>query len=155
MGKFFGGTPGDGLGASASLAGGLGTGASLAAIGLGASACLPPRLGGGASSSTRRPSACALLQAAHSGANLNASELAAYLDSDPVNQYDDDFNILNWWHEYKLSYPVLSILARDVLTVPVSTISSESSFILTGRIIEERRRRLTSDMVEMLSLVKD
>jgi len=96
-----------------------------------------------------------LLQASHSGANLNASELAAYLDSDTVNQYDDDFNILNWWHEHKLSYPVLSILAKDVLTVPVSTISSESAFSLTGRIIEERRRRLTSDMVEMLSLVKD
>ena len=47
------------------------------------------------------------------------------------------------------------MLARDVLTVPVSTISSESAFSLTGRIIEERRRRLTSDMVEMLSLVKD
>ena len=60
-GKIFGGTPGGGLGASASLAGGLGTGASLAAAGLGAGASLPPGLGGGASSSTRRPSACALL----------------------------------------------------------------------------------------------
>ena len=47
------------------------------------------------------------------------------------------------------------MLARDVLTVHVSTISSESAFSLTSRIIEERRRRLTSDMVEMLSLVKD
>ena len=49
-------------------------------------------------------------------------------------------HILIWWHEHKLSYLVLSILARDVLTVPVSTISSESAFSLTGRIIEERRR---------------
>jgi len=154
-GQKFCGTLGGGLDAGASLAGGLGTGASLAAAGLGAGASLPPGLVGGASSSTRRPSACALLQAAHSGANLNASELAAYLDSDPVNQYDDDFNILNWWHEHKLSYPVLSILAKDVLTMPVSTISLESAFSLTGRIIEERRQRLTSDTVEMLSLVKD
>jgi hypothetical protein len=91
------------------LTGGLGTGASLDAGGLGAGASLPAGLGGGAISCTRRPSACALLQAAHSAANLNASELAAYLDSDTVNQYDDDFNILNWWHEHKLSYPVLSI----------------------------------------------
>jgi hypothetical protein len=41
------------------------------------------------------------------------------------------------------------------MTVPVSTISSESAFSTTGRIIEERRRRLTPDMVEMLTLVKD
>ena len=35
------------------------------------------------------------------------------------------------------------------------SISSESTFSLTGRIIEEWRRWLTSDMVEMLALVKD
>jgi hypothetical protein len=32
--------------------------------------------------------------------------------------------------EHKLSYHVLSILARDVISVPVSTISSESAFSL-------------------------
>ncbi|CAO2201317.1 unnamed protein product [Urochloa humidicola] len=107
---------------------------------------------------SRRTSASALLQAACSGASLAppaGTELTAYLDSDTVTQYDDDFCVLSWWHEHKRSYPVLSILAKDVLTVPVSTISSESAFSTTGRIIEERRRRLTPDMVEMLSLVKD
>jgi hypothetical protein len=83
------------------------------------------------------------------------SELSSYLDSDCVVQYDEDFNILNWWHEHKQTYPILSILARDVLTVPASTISSESTFSLAGRVIEERRRRLTSDMVEVLSCLKD
>nr|XP_034601120.1 zinc finger BED domain-containing protein RICESLEEPER 1-like [Setaria viridis] len=108
------------------------------------------------SSLSRRQSASALLQAAQTGASLAAaSELSAYLDSDTINQYDDDFNILTWWHEHKLSYPVLSILARDVMTVPVSTISSESAFSTTGRIIEERRRRLTPEMVEILALIKD
>jgi hypothetical protein len=62
---------------------------------------------------------------------------------------------LNWWHEHKLSYPILSILARDVMTVPVSTISSESAFSTTGWIIEERRQRLGPEMVEMLALMKD
>jgi hypothetical protein len=52
-------------------------------------------------------------------------------------------------------YPILSILAKDVLTVPVSTISSESAFSLCGRLIEERRRSLTPEHVEMLSLAKD
>lgn len=41
------------------------------------------------------------------------------------------------------------------MTVPVSTISSESAFSTTGRIIEERRRRLTPEMVEILALIKD
>jgi hypothetical protein len=77
------------------------------------------------------------------------SELTVYLDSDNVVAYDDDFDILSRWH------PLLSILARDIMTVPVSTTSSESCFSLTGRIIEERRRRLGSETMEMLICVKD
>ena len=104
----------------------------------------------------RHTSASALLQAASNCASLGAgSELSAYLDSDTVQKYDDDFNLLTWWQDHKLTYPSLSMLAKDVLTVPVSTISSESAFSLTGRIIEERRRRLTSEMVEMLTCIKD
>jgi hypothetical protein len=51
----------------------------------------------------------------------NANELSTYLEGDTVTQFDDSFSIINWWHEHKSNYPVLSILARDVLTVPVST----------------------------------
>jgi hypothetical protein len=92
---------------------------------------LPPNLD--LSSSIR---ATALLHAA-SNTN-NGSELTAHLDCDTVSQLDDDFNILNWWHQHKLTYLVLSTLAKDVLSVPVSTISSEATFSTTCRIIEER-----------------
>jgi hypothetical protein len=84
-----------------------------------------------------------------------ANELTTYLEGDPVTQFADSFNILGWWHEHKTTYPVLSILARDVMTVPVSTISSESAFSTSGRIIEERRRRLSPEMVEILACTKD
>ena len=46
-------------------------------------------------------------------------------------------------------------MAKDILTVSVSTISLESTFSMTGRIIEERRRRLKPEMVEMLTCIKD
>jgi hypothetical protein len=39
------------------------------------------------------------------------SELLAYLDSDPIFEYDDDFNILSWWRDHRRVYPVLSIIA--------------------------------------------
>jgi hypothetical protein len=29
------------------------------------------------------------------------SEMLSYLDSDPVSKYDDDFNILSWWHDHR------------------------------------------------------
>jgi hypothetical protein len=83
------------------------------------------------------------------------SELLYYLDTNSIFGYDDDFNILSWWRDHRCAYPVLSILAKDVMTVLASTISSESTFSLVGRVIEERRRSLTSDMVEMISCLKD
>ena len=46
-------------------------------------------------------------------------------------------------------------MAKDIKLVLVSTTSSESCFSLTGRIIEERRRRLDSETVEMLVCIKD
>ena len=46
-------------------------------------------------------------------------------------------------------------MAKDIMSVPVSTVSSESCFSLTGRILEERRRRLLPEHVEMLACIKD
>ncbi|XP_039787014.1 zinc finger BED domain-containing protein RICESLEEPER 2-like [Panicum virgatum] len=117
-----------------------------------------PVLGGGIllgnPNMSRDTSATSLLNAVRSSAS-NSSELVSYLDCDTVNHLTDDFNILDWWHQHKLIYPVLSIMAKDILTVPVSTISSESTFSMTGRIIEERRRSLKPEMVEMLTCIKD
>ena len=87
--------------------------------------------------------------------SCSISELSTYLDSDPITEFDESFSVLSWWRDHKRTYPILSILTKDVLTVPVSTVSSESAFSLCGRLIEERRRSLTSEHVEMLSLVKD
>jgi hypothetical protein len=61
-----------------------------------------------------------------------------------VVAYEDDFDILNWWHEHKLTYPIFA-----------STTSSESTFSLSGRILEDRRRCLNSERVEMLVCIKD
>ena len=90
---------------------------------------------------------------AASGSGVN--ELSAYLDSDPVNDWNESFDLLLWWRDHKMTYPVLSIMARDILSVPVSTVSSESCFSCTSRILEDRRRRLLPEHVEMLTCLKD
>jgi hypothetical protein len=75
---------------------------------------------------------------AHSTLSVG-SELTSYLDSDLVSQFDDSFNILSWWHDHKRTCPVWSIFAKDIMIVPISTISSKSAFSLADRVIEERR----------------
>jgi hypothetical protein len=46
-------------------------------------------------------------------------------------------------------------MARDIMFVPVSTVSSESCFSCTSRILEDWRRRLLPEHVEMLTCIKD
>jgi hypothetical protein len=41
------------------------------------------------------------------------SEFSVYLDSENITSYEDGFDILFWWHEHKLIYPILSIMAQD------------------------------------------
>ena len=50
---------------------------------------------------------------------------------------------------------MLSTLARNIFSIPVSTVSSESAFSMAGNILEPHRSRLTPKMVEILTLVKD
>jgi hypothetical protein len=82
-------------------------------------------------------------------------ELTAYLGTDNVTAYKDDFDLLLWWCDHKLTFPTLSIMARDIMSVPISTVSLESCFSLTEKIIEERRRCLLSETVEMLACLKN
>lgn len=91
----------------------------------------------------------------HASSSSNSgSELSAYLDCDRVRQMDDDFNILNWCHQHKLTYPVLSTLAKDVFSVSVSTFSSKATFSTTSRIIKDWRRRLNPETVKALTCIK-
>ena len=48
-----------------------------------------------------------------------------------------DLNLLTWWKEHVRAFPVLSIIARDLLTPPASTVASESACI-GGRVLEEK-----------------
>ena len=50
-----------------------------------------------ASLSRRGSSFSALLQAVHAASSLAGSELTSYLDSDPVNFFDEEFSVLSWW----------------------------------------------------------
>ncbi|PON70709.1 HAT, C-terminal dimerization domain containing protein [Parasponia andersonii] len=76
------------------------------------------------------------------------------LDSD-IDPNNENFKVLEWWHKRQPRFPVLSQLARDVLTILMSTISLESAFSTTKMIVDERRTSLALEMVEVLTCVKD
>ena len=49
----------------------------------------------------------------------------------------ENFNVLAWWKKNIDAYPILALMARDFLAIPVSTVSSESAFSCAGRILEK------------------
>ena len=66
-------------------------------------------------------------------------ELKLYLDTDFTlfeQSERDELDILLWWKSHAKTFPILSMLARDVLSILVSTVSFEQAFSTAGRIIE-------------------
>ena len=51
--------------------------------------------------------------------------------------------------------PILSLMARDFLSIPVSTVSSESAFSAAGRILGKNRTSLSPETLEALVCAKD
>ncbi|KAF9602716.1 hypothetical protein IFM89_030604 [Coptis chinensis] len=51
----------------------------------------------------------------------NASELQSYLDQPSlVTSNRETFDVLGWWKTQQINYPILSSMARDLLTIPIS-----------------------------------
>lgn len=75
-------------------------------------------------------------------------ELDKYLAEDIMQ--DDKFDILNWWKDNQSKFPVLSEMARDVLAVPISTLTSESAFTMGDRVLDEFRSSLPPGILQAL-----
>ncbi|KAL7147969.1 hypothetical protein ABFS83_06G146700 [Erythranthe nasuta] len=76
-------------------------------------------------------------------------ELDHYLEDDVLPR-SNDFDILSWWKNNRAKYPTLRLIARDVLSIPVSTVASESAFSTSGRLLSPHRSKLHSKTVEAL-----
>ena len=50
---------------------------------------------------------------------------------------------------------MLAAMARDLLTVQASMVASESAFSVSGRVISQRRSRLSPESVKMCICLKD
>ncbi|KAL0286958.1 UNVERIFIED_CONTAM: putative AC transposase [Sesamum calycinum] len=61
-----------------------------------------------------------------------------------------DFDVLEWWRVHALKYKILSIMARDLLAIPITTVASEATCSAGSRVIDKYRALLTSDMVQVL-----
>ncbi|BAF18359.1 zinc finger BED domain-containing protein RICESLEEPER 3 isoform X1 [Oryza sativa Japonica Group] len=86
------------------------------------------------------------------------SELEQYLEEALMPRIQD-FEILEWWKLNTIKFPTLSKMARDVLAIPMSMVSSGSSIFsatATGsQMLDDYRSSLRPETVEALFCAKD
>ncbi|GJY47055.1 zinc finger BED domain-containing protein RICESLEEPER 2-like protein, partial [Tanacetum coccineum] len=87
------------------------------------------------------------------------SELDRYLteDIEDDNEYfqSKDFSVLDWWKKRSTTFPILSLVARDVLAMPISTVACESSFSTKGKVLDSFRTLLPSETIQALVCCED
>ncbi|KAM4133225.1 hypothetical protein ACJW30_01G312600 [Castanea mollissima] len=82
------------------------------------------------------------------------SELDQYLEESLLPRVQD-FDVLGWWKLNKMKYPTLSKMARDILSIPVSTTGPDSVFDMTSKEMDRYRSSLRPETVEALICAKD
>ncbi|XP_031268671.1 zinc finger BED domain-containing protein RICESLEEPER 1-like [Pistacia vera] len=92
---------------------------------------------------------------ARNQANQPKSKLDEYLVDDLEDDNDKTFDLLKWWKMNSTKYQVLSLMARDVLTMHNSIVASELAFSTGGHVLDPFRSSLTTKMVEALICTQD
>lgn len=88
------------------------------------------------------------------GDGSRRTEIDKYLAED-VEENSPEFNVLTWWKCNSLCFPILSRMAHDILVIPISTVTSESAFSTSGRILDAFRSSLTPMTLQALICTQD
>ncbi|CAB3980179.1 zinc finger BED domain-containing 4 [Paramuricea clavata] len=92
------------------------------------------------------------------GSLMPEQELTNYLSEPviPVRSEDGKANaldVLHYWYRHK-EWPALTRLALSFLSCPLSSVTSERVFLLTGNIVSKKRCALLPDNIGRLAFIK-
>ncbi|KAM5583930.1 zinc finger BED domain-containing protein DAYSLEEPER-like [Rosa sericea] len=82
------------------------------------------------------------------------TELSKYLDEARLER-KQELDVLSWWKMEQIRYPILFHLARDVFTILISIVASESAFSIGGRVLDQYCSSLLPDTVQALLCTRD
>ena len=79
------------------------------------------------------------------------NQLNIYLDEPNLEiEYYEDLDVLEWWKDIQKHFPDLSIMARDLLSIPITIVASESTFDIGARVLNKYRSHLLPKNVQAL-----
>ena len=81
------------------------------------------------------------------------SELSKYLEED--TETSEDLDILNWWKLNSSRFPILANIAREVLAMPVSTLTSECAFSNNAKVFDSYCSSLNFELMQALVCTQD
>ncbi|RAL49314.1 hypothetical protein DM860_012747 [Cuscuta australis] len=92
-----------------------------------------------------------------SGTTVSSHNELAMYQGVPCDYDDDDvdFDVLGWWKRNEHMFRCLGMLARQVLSVPVSTVAVEREFSADGNILTDYRSCLNAESLETLVCNQD
>ena len=76
------------------------------------------------------------------------SQLDIYLDEG--SYVGNDLDVLEYWKLNKHQFPELAIMTCDILSIPITTVASKSSFSIGGRILHKYINCLLPKIVQAL-----
>ena len=85
----------------------------------------------------------------------STAELNMYLQEATIAVDSTSFDILNFWKVNALGFPTLAVLANTILMVPMTSISSELAFLMSGRILSNYQSQLKQDSLKALVCGQD
>ncbi|CAA7024962.1 unnamed protein product [Microthlaspi erraticum] len=83
------------------------------------------------------------------------TDLDKYLSEPIFPRSGGEFNILNYWKVHTPRYPVLSMMARDILGTPMSILAPDSTFNLGRPLVADSQSSLSPDIGQALFCAHD
>ena len=82
------------------------------------------------------------------------TQLDQYLRESPLHS-DRELDILGWWHSKSQDSPALWAMVRDILAIPMSTSTSNSTFCFETTTLDPIFNDLDPDIIEAFFCGKD
>ncbi|XVE49896.1 hypothetical protein DITRI_Ditri01bG0118900 [Diplodiscus trichospermus] len=85
-----------------------------------------------------------------SASSSSQRQLELYLDIS-----SDSFDVIGFWKNSYSRYPDLARMARDIMSIPITTVASESFFSIGGRVLNWWRSSLKWVNAQMLITIRN
>ncbi|XP_021860821.1 zinc finger BED domain-containing protein RICESLEEPER 2 isoform X2 [Spinacia oleracea] len=84
----------------------------------------------------------------------NKSELDLYLE-EPSYDLNSELDVLEFWSRSSMRYPNLSLMARDILSIPVFTVNSKEAFTFGSKTLSSVQSSVLPETLQALLCLQD